>query len=161
MKTPRVPRGKKPPKPKPPPAPRMFGERGWKLKPEEAVQIAIVDWVAAVAPNVHTVAIPNEGERSSATKITLKRKGMWAGAPDLMFLKKPGCVAFAEVKQLGGKLEDHQRVAIQWLEQLRFPVAVLRSIDDARHYFRLLGWPTRESQQSTQRELFSVEEPPA
>src|SRR5262245_62416837 len=76
--------------------------------PEKLIHQAIVEalHVLCCVPWWHT---PNEGERSAEYAYHLKRMGVKAGVPDLMFLLKDQPPAFIEVKTDKGKLSLAQK----------------------------------------------------
>lgn len=125
--------------------PTLFGKgRGPKVRPEEAIQISIVQWLNLVAPHLLTFHIPNEGDRSPIAKIFLTKLGMVAGAVDLIILRPEGRCALAEVKAPGKYPTPKQRYFMELAEALGHPTAVLRSIEDTREFLHRIGERTRE-----------------
>jgi hypothetical protein len=134
--------------------PTLFGKgRGPPIKPEELIQISIVEWSRIVAPDVTVVHIPNEGERSSVSKIFLSKLGMIPGAADLLILADGPIVALAEVKAKGKYPNAKQRWFLENCKKKGIPATVLRSIDDARIFWREIGIQTREHLRWTQPDL--------
>lgn len=117
---------------------------------EEHIHEAIVKYLRWVLPSGWDVwHIPNN-PRSKIAGARLKKLGMKAGAPDIMILgvmdEKPW-VGFAEVKTKTGRLTSEQVKVHDRLIDKCIPVAVLRSVDDARAYIEALGLPSREVRQ--------------
>jgi hypothetical protein len=134
--------------------PTLFGKgRGPPIKPEELIQIAIVEWSRIVAPDVMVIHIPNEGERSSVSKIFLTKLGMIAGAADLLIIADGPIVALAEVKAQGKYPDAKQRWFLEECKKKKVPAKVLRSIDDARAFWAEIGIQTREHLRPTQLDL--------
>jgi hypothetical protein len=134
--------------------PTLFGKgRGPRYKPEELVQVSIVEWSRIVSPDVMVIHIPNEGERSSVTNIFLSKLGMIPGAADLLILADGPLVALAEVKAKGKYPNEKQRWFLGRCQAMGIPTAVLRSIDDARIFWNKIGIKTREHLRPTQGQL--------
>lgn len=94
----------------------------------------------AARPDVYVFAIPNAGKRSFQTAAKFKAEGMKAGVADLCFLfpvnEPGGCVAFLEMKTIGGSLGVAQigfraivgRLGIRW--------ATAKTLDEALDVMR-------------------------
>ena len=108
---------------------------------EDAIHIAIKD--ALMWHGIRVRHAANDGKRSIGAAMRLKRLGMVAGDPDLR-IWKPGfegpLVGFLEVKSATGKLTPAQREEIALLKADGFPVAVVRSVDEALAALREWGW---------------------
>jgi len=110
---------------------------------EAQIQAAIVEWARTVAPDTLIYAVPNGGLRTPREASLLKWTGVLAGVPDLAIVAG-GRAFFVEVKTAKGRLSDAQREMIGKLESLGAPVAIAKSIDDARAAFAKWGIRTRE-----------------
>ncbi|MFN8992433.1 MAG: VRR-NUC domain-containing protein [Pseudomonadota bacterium] len=109
---------------------------------EDAIHIAIR--AALVLHGVRSRHAANDGKRSIASAMRLKRLGMVAGDPDLRVWmpRLPGwpLVGFLEVKSATGRLTPAQQEEIAALRADGFPVAVVRSVDEALAALREWGW---------------------
>lgn len=113
---------------------------------EDTIHIAIKRWLETVLPTAIVLHVPNDGKRSEAAGARLKRLGMLAGWPDLtVMLPAEERVFLLEVKNQSGVLSSDQRACHAMLRARRIPVAVVRSIDDARIAIRGWGIETRET----------------
>lgn len=99
-----------------------------KLKPEEQVQIAFMDWLALYNPEMRdcTIKIDNEGNRHIVGHMLAIASGLSQKAPDLFFMYpangKHGL--FIEVKKegykaSGKKQKEHEEGQRAWLEKAR------------------------------------------
>jgi VRR-NUC domain len=111
---------------------------------EAAIQASIVAWARLIAPDVLIFAVPNGGYRTPREAALMKWTGVLAGVPDLGIIAD-GRAFFLEVKTAKGRLSDAQQEIIPKLEAIGAPVALVRSIDDARDAFAKWGIQTRES----------------
>ena len=108
---------------------------------EDAIHIAIRD--ALMWHGIRSRHAANDGKRSIASAMRLKRLGMVAGDPDLRIWKpsfEGPLVGFLEVKSATGTLTPAQREEIALLKADGFPVAVVRSVDEALAALREWGW---------------------
>jgi len=115
--------------------------------PEAAIQRAIIDRLRFLG--VLAVHIPNEGKRSETTGRRMKADGMRPGWPDLACYQD-GKHALLEVKRPGwdwakpgtktARREDNQRACHAELERQGFPVAVVRSQEEAIAALRAQGF---------------------
>jgi hypothetical protein len=111
---------------------------------EARIQAAIVEWVRTVVPDILILAIPNGCLRSKAEAADAVDRH--AGRrPDLAVVAHGGRTFFAEVKARCGRLSPAQNALQDVFVALGSPVAVLRSIDDARAAFRAWGIRTGEA----------------
>ena len=115
-----------------------------KLGQEDRIQIAILDYLEAVAPDAIVFAVPNEGRRSYTTAARHKLLGMVAGVPDLV-LTHGGKAFFFEVKSPTGRLRPAQKLFLERAQASGARCAVVRSIDDVRAALDAWGVPTREA----------------
>jgi len=96
---------------------------------EHIEQRNFVVWFRQQYRGVRIFAIPNGGARSKATAMQLKLEGVLPGVPDLYV---PAWSLWVEMKrQKGGKLSDHQKGWIEYLEGLGHTVLVCKGCDDA------------------------------
>ena len=115
---------------------------------EDAIHIAIR--AALVLHGIRSRHAANDGKRSIASAMRLKRLGMVAGDPDLRVWKpregldpfemQAPLVGFLEVKSATGRLTPSQVEEIALLRADGFPVAVVRSVDEALTALREWGW---------------------
>ena len=121
-------------------------------RPEEQIQRAIVRALKIALPHGwHVVGVSNN-PRSALTGSEEKAMGMVAGYPDLTIL---GCIigedpadarpftGFMEVKAPKGRLQPVQREMHDKLADCGFPVAVVRSVEDALQTAQAWGLPIR------------------
>lgn len=112
---------------------------------EEAVHVAIKEWLELVLPTAIVIHVPNN-PRSATSGARLKRMGMIAGWPDLTVMLPEGARTFClEVKAAKGALSPKQRAVHDLLTAKRIPVGVVRSIEEARSFIAGIGITTRES----------------
>jgi hypothetical protein len=108
---------------------------------EDAIHIAIR--AALVLHGIRSRHAANDGKRSIASAMRLKRLGMVAGDPDLRVWKpsfEGPLVGFLEIKSATGRLTPAQQEEIAALRADGFPVAVVRSVDEALAALREWGW---------------------
>lgn len=98
--------------------------------------------------------VPNGGKRTKAEAARFKAVGVVAGFPDLMVIG-PGKVLFMELKaprkrlksgaesQAKAETSDAQDAVLSLLSGAGWPVAVVRSIDEAQAFLRAHGVPMR------------------
>ena len=114
-----------------------------KLGFEDRIQIAILDYLEAVAPHVLFFAVPNEGRRSYTAAARHKLLGMVAGVPDLVLVHE-GRALFFEVKAPDGRLRPAQKLFLERAHAAGAKAAVVRSIDDVRAALQAWGVPTKD-----------------
>ncbi|WP_253284842.1 VRR-NUC domain-containing protein [Ruegeria sp. HKCCD6109] len=81
-------------------------------------------------------------------RATVKKKaaGQVTGFPDLLILPQAKVGAFFfEIKAEGGRLSQAQKAVHEGLRELGYPVAVVRSIEDAREALIEFGVGFREA----------------
>ena len=100
-------------------------------RPEQILQTQIVNALRLSAPDVLAFHVPNGGYRTPREAAVFKAMGVVPGIPDLICLWPIGRVGFLELKAHKGALTDLQRAMIDRLSGMGFPVAVVRSLDDA------------------------------
>ena len=117
-----------------------------RQRPEQALQIQVVNYLRAVCPEAITAAIPNGGYRTPVEAMIFKATGVTAGIPDLMILWKPSKVGFIELKAPKAKtrLSDAQKSFQVSLSQMDHLNATASSLDEIRAIVRVWGIPSRE-----------------
>lgn len=120
--------------------------RARRKHPEDAIQIAIVDYLRAVlVPRDYKVAaIPNGGKRGKAEAGIMKATGTLAGMPDLIIIGPLGHCFFIEVKASKGTESEAQIAMKEWMISIGVPCAVVRGIDDVRAAIAHWNLKTRE-----------------
>ena len=114
---------------------------------ERQVQRAILEMCGLCFPRVFIHHSPNGLFLGSARDKAIrggamKGDGTKAGFPDLLCLWAPGTGCLMEVKRpKTGTLNDNQKSVISRLEEIRWPVAVVTSVDEAFAFLRLQGAP--------------------
>lgn len=112
---------------------------------EATIHRSIRQWLGVVLPEAMVIHIPNEGKRSESEGARQKALGLTPGMPDLMILMPGERTIFLEVKNQSGRLRPEQKAVCAELERMRYPVAVVRSIEEARAALRGFGVETREA----------------
>lgn len=98
---------------------------------EHNLQVACVAWFRLQYPQYAKLlfAVPNGGYRNRIEAKRLKKEGVLAGVPDLIFLYR-GLVYPIEMKTKNGKLGSNQKELHEfWNEHLQCNVFVCRSFD--------------------------------
>lgn len=112
---------------------------------EDAIHQSILRYLRMTLPSGWLVMhVPNGGSRNPIEGAKMKRLGVVAGWPDISIYGPPGCF-FMEVKSAKGRLSNCQHRIIDQLKDMGRPVAVVRSIDDARALVREWGLPSRDA----------------
>jgi hypothetical protein len=112
---------------------------------EDALHKAILKYLRTVLPHGWLVMhVPNGGSRNPIEGAKMKALGVMAGWPDIS-IYGPGMCCFMEVKTQRGRLSNSQHAVIDRLADMGHPVAVVRSIDDARTMVKEWGLPTRDT----------------
>jgi hypothetical protein len=107
---------------------------------EAKVQGEVIAWIRRAAPHVIAFSIPLGGLlRSKAEGARLRWLGALAGTPDLCVIAPGGRAFFIEVKSEVGRLSPEQRELHERLIRIETPVAIVRSLDDARRAFACWG----------------------
>lgn len=130
------------------------------MRTEDAIQQAIVYWIAAVAPAAIVYACPNASRRTAGGRASNAvpglRRGVWdlalifpAGAVSLKFGSGPVPAAIEvktpkEIKKAHRGLSPEQQQYELDLIRTGTPHQVCCSIDDVRAAFDLWGITTRE-----------------
>lgn len=121
---------------------------GADLPTERQIQRSILEMCGRCFPRVFIMAIPNGAHLAGSKEArcrqvgAMKGDGMKVGAPDLLCLWSAGVGAFIEVKRpKTGKVSDEQRAVHGKLDDIRWPVAVVTSVEQAFDYLKGLGAP--------------------
>lgn len=116
---------------------------------ERSVQRAILALCGACFPDVWITAIPN-GAHLAGDKVSrfkqmgaLKGDGLKVGAPDLLCLWSGGGLLVEVKREKGGVVSDAQKAVHERLSAINWPVAVVRSPDEARAALVAAGAPCR------------------
>jgi hypothetical protein len=123
-------------------------KKPWKPSVEDGVQMAIVAWIEACAPQCFVFSIANEFKSSALYGHLLNRKGRKKGMPDLCVLvpamdDRQERIFFIEVKAPKKGLRDDQVDMKKRLDDLGFLVHVASTIEDVDYIFSALEIPTR------------------
>lgn len=116
-----------------------------RSREEMTLQIAVVTFLRTVLPHALVFSIPNEGRRSRLLGHAMKRMGLHPGAPDLIVMLPGRTVVGMELKGPKGKVTEAQEAFHEHWRSLGYPMAVVRSIEDARLTLQALGIQTREA----------------
>lgn len=96
---------------------------------EHIEQRNFVVWFRQNHRGTRIFAIPNGGARAKATAMQLKLEGVLPGVPDLYV---PAWSLWVEMKRKkGGRLSDHQKDWIEYLEGIGHTVLVCKGCVDA------------------------------
>ena len=105
---------------------------------EAQIHAAVVAYChRAMRPGVVVHHSPNEGKRTRWEGAQLKRTGVMAGFPDLLFVAD-GRVYGLELKTDRGRLTPSQAIAHARLKDAGMKVEIARSVDEAVAVLR--GW---------------------
>lgn len=100
---------------------------------EHHLQVACVQWFRMQYPKHLIYAIPNGGQRNAIVAAKLKAEGVTAGIPDLHIptARNGYHSLYIEMKNgKKGRLSEHQKKTIQWLQDAGHKVAVCRNIQE-------------------------------
>lgn len=116
---------------------------------EHQIHASILRYLRSVLPHGWIVMhVPNGGSRNPIEGARMKALGVVAGWPDISIYggghNHGGSAFFMEVKSAKGRLSNCQHRIIDQLKDMGFPVAVVRSIEDARELVAEWGLPSRE-----------------
>ena len=109
-------------------------------RPEQAIQRAVVQYLG-IMENLGELTffhVPNGGRRSKAEGGIFKSLGVRPGVPDLVLLFPGGRCAFIEIKAPGGYLSASQKAFKNSAENLGFPFAECRGVDEVERFVRKL-----------------------
>lgn len=107
---------------------------------EHDEQKRLMEWWAEFSalhglPVIALFAIPNGGERNVVVATRLKAEGVRRGVPDLFLALPKGSYhgLFIELKKpCGGKVSEHQRTYIRYLNSQNYLAIVCRGFDEAK-----------------------------
>lgn len=114
--------------------------KGFKLGPEDAIQLEILNYLRQQAPGGWVVFhVPSAAKRSKVVWAWLLVLGFFAGFPDLIILMPRGRVAFIEVKRTHREsdLTLAQKAFRSWCQVYETPYLVATGVADVQ------GWLTR------------------
>lgn len=125
-------------------------------RPEQALQISVVNWLRVVAPDLFFLHIPNGGRRSKVEAGIFKSMGVRAGAYDLLFIlpsksQAPSGgarAAFIELKAPGTghrKPPDNQAKFAADCARVEAPCFVCDSLEQVANALQGLGVKLRIS----------------
>jgi len=99
-----------------------------KLKPEQALQIAVVRWIDAQLPHVRPLMFASAGGLFTSKKqgYLMKRAGYRKGTPDLFFAipKPPYFGLWIEVKTEKGTVSREQKECVELLREQGYQASV-------------------------------------
>lgn len=130
---------------------RAFRLTAPRASDEDDIQRAIVKYLRHVLPSGFIVQSTANKPRSVVAGAREKSMGAVAGWPDLALYGQTEdgqpTAWFLEIKTPCGKLSDKQHAVHDRLKLAGFPVAIARSVDDARDQLRAWGLPSRDASQ--------------
>lgn len=108
-------------------------EYWYKMKREELIHRAIVDYLKVVGPiyRLWWAHVPNGGSRHPAEAANLKRMGVIAGVADLLIIPEGGKAHWLEVKSETGRQQPKQKAFEHAMTALGSPYEIVRSVTDA------------------------------
>lgn len=112
-------------------------------RPEQALQIQIVNALRVMAPECFVWHTPNGGKRTPTEAAIFKALGVVSGLPDLCVTWAVGRIGFIELKAGGGALTPNQETVHATLTRMGFPVATCNSVDQAFEVLTSWGAPIR------------------
>ena len=115
-------------------------------QPEQAIQRAVVEYLRIMENlgEIFYFAVPNGGLRSKVEAGIFKSLGVRAGVPDIVLLFPGGRCAFIEIKAPQGRLSQAQKAFRNTAEEMGFPFAECRGVDEVERFVRgLIAAPPR------------------
>ncbi len=100
-------------------------------RPEQVIQIQLVNILKLSEPEVLAFHVANGGWRATREAQILKAMGVRAGIPDLVVCWPVGRTGFIELKAHNGAMTNFQTMMNRRLRDMGFPVAVARSVEHA------------------------------
>ena len=114
-----------------------------KLLPERAIQVAFVrEWDALGPRDAVLMGTANEAPNSPQSWARFKASGLRPGCPDIVVFWRGGGLGL-EFKARGGRVSDAQIAFHEAMEAIGWPVAVVRSVDEAWRVLADAGCPVR------------------
>ena len=107
-------------------------------RPEQQIHQAAVQYLR-IMENLGELTffhVPGGGWRTKAEAGIFKSLGVRAGVPDLVLLFPGGRTAFIEIKAPGGYLSASQKAFKNSAENLGFPFAECRGVDEVEKFVR-------------------------
>ena len=115
-----------------------LGNRRVRRRPEQAIHQAAVQYLR-IMENLGELIFfhpPNGGARTKAEGGIFKSLGVRPGVPDLVLLFPGGRCAFIEIKAPKGRLSAAQKAFKNSAENLGFPFAECRGVDEVEKFVR-------------------------
>lgn len=106
--------------------------------PEDRLQMQVVQFLKAAAPDCLYWHVPNGGSRNVIEARKLQSMGVRPGVADLSFVLPGGRAAFIELKAGKGRQQPSQAVFEEEVSGLGAAYTVCRSVDDVQR--TLTGW---------------------
>lgn len=98
-------------------------------RPEQALQVSMLEMAAIMLPGVLIFHIPNGGWRGALEAAIMKGLGVRAGVADLCVMLPGGKPVFVEVKAEGGRLQDAQKDFRDYCFKNGYRYILIESID--------------------------------
>jgi hypothetical protein len=102
------------------------------MKIEQKIQILCIKWFRMQYPHLAKLlfAVPNGGSRHKLEAANMKKEGVLAGVPDILFVYKTKVYAI-EMKAPKGRLSQSQKdLHPVWNDHLALDVFICYSLDD-------------------------------
>lgn len=109
------------------------------MRQEDALQIAVADYLRIAAPDLLWFHVANERKCSPQRGAMLKRMGVLAGVPDLVFILPSGSVWFIELKTERGRMSKAQDDFFERARAVEAQCYVARSVGDVESFLRHCG----------------------
>ncbi len=99
-------------------------------RPEQAFQIAAVQFIRAAWPELVFWFVPNGGNLSKVQRAMFQLMGLKPGVPDLHFILPHGKLGCIELKSAKGRRSETQEDFRLQCERFKVPWAEARSLED-------------------------------
>ncbi len=106
---------------------------------ENALQIAVIDYLKLVRPRAFYFHVPNGGRRGKREAAEFKRMGVQPGVADLLFLIPGGRVGAIEMKLPKGRQSADQKAFAETCDELDVKYVVAHSIEEVAQTLRDWG----------------------
>ncbi len=108
---------------------------------EYDIHVATVDYLHALGPKLksHFFHVPNEGRHTVKYRVKLKRLGVKAGVPDLLFVLPGGRLGCVELKSDKGRQSKAQKEFEKTCEHYDVPYVLARSPEEVVDALRQWG----------------------